>query len=151
MGGDRLDTISKRNHAAAQEMETLLWRALTDTPDAAREYLADDCVMINPLLHPDGAEAPMNGESEPTIAQALERAAAAAAPWTSFRMHGRPLVVEVDLMAVASVYTVSVFRHVAGGKRGMEEEEVRASVSSCWRQNAGADWFLCAFHVAILD
>ncbi|KAK3937322.1 hypothetical protein QBC46DRAFT_11903 [Diplogelasinospora grovesii] len=142
-GGGRLDTISKRNHAAALEIETLLWRALCDSPEAAKEYMADDCIMINPLFA--GSSKPMGKDTDPSIDKILE----GQEPWTSFRIHGDPLVVEIDLMAVALCYKVSLFRQSKRGKGSMRE--VVASVSSSWRQTAGADWLLCAQHVAYAD
>jgi hypothetical protein len=140
----RLDTISKRNHASAREMETLLWRALCDDPESLKEYLAHDCVMINPLLAPGGSTTPLSKDTHPNVVDVLQ--AAAGRKFTGFRFHGDPLVVEVDLMAVALVYKVSLFRH---GKRGVRE--VVASVGSTWRQTAGADWLLVAFHVAEVE
>ncbi len=93
MGGkQRLDTISKRNHHAAIEVETLFWRALCDSPEAAKEYMSEDCVMINPLF--SGSAEPMSKKTDPSIDQILE----GAEPWTSYRMHGTPQVVEIDLM-----------------------------------------------------
>ncbi|KAK3344276.1 hypothetical protein B0T25DRAFT_522247 [Lasiosphaeria hispida] len=142
MGGNkRLDTISKRNHAAAREIETLLWRALCDSPEAAKEYMAEDCVMINPLFA--GSDEPMGKDTSPSIEEVLK----GGEPWTGFRFHGDPLVVEIDLMAVALVYKVSLFK--ASKKGGIRE--VVATASSSWRQTAGADWLLCAQHVAYAD
>lgn len=143
MGGGkgRLDTISKRNHAAAVEIETLLWRALCDSPEAAKEYMAADCVMINPLFA-GGIADPLTKDTEPTIDAVLE----GGERWTSYRIHGEPKVVEIDMMAVAVLYRVSLYRH---GKKGLDE--VQATVSSSWRQTAGADWLLCAQHVAYAD
>jgi len=142
MGGNtnRYDTISKRNHRDAREMETLLWRALCDSPEAAREYMADECIMINPLF--SGSSQPMSKDTDPSIDQILE----GAEPWSSFKFHGDPLVVEIDLMAVALVYKISLFKT---GKKGTTE--VVATASSSWRQTAGADWLLCAQHVAYAD
>ncbi|KAK1754738.1 hypothetical protein QBC47DRAFT_225283 [Echria macrotheca] len=140
-GGQRLDTISKRNHAAAREIETLLWRALCDSPEAAKEYMAEDCIMINPLF--GGSSEPMSKHTDPSIEKILE----GAEPWTGFRFHGDPLVVEIDLMAVALVYKVTLFK--ASRKGGIRE--VTATCSSSWRQTAGADWLLCAQHVAYAD
>jgi len=57
------------------------------------------------------------------------------------------LVVEIDLMAVALVYKISLFRHRKSG--GVKE--VVATCSSSWRQTAGADWLLCAQHVAYAE
>jgi hypothetical protein len=141
----RLDTISKRNHQAAREMETLLWRALCDEPESLKEYLAHDCVMINPLLAPGGSTTPLSKDTHPNVVDVLQ--AGAGRKFHGFRYHGDPLVVEVDLMAVALVYKVSLFRH--GRKGGVRE--VVASVGSTWRQTAGADWLLVAFHVAEVD
>lgn len=139
----RLDTISKRNHASAREMETLLWRALCDEPETLKEYLAHDCIMINPLLGPGSACIPLNKDTHPTVVEALQ---AGGRRFTGFRFHGDPLVVEVDLMAVALVYKISLFRL---GRKGIRE--IVASASSTWRQTAGADWLLVAFHVAYAD
>jgi ketosteroid isomerase-like protein len=142
MGGNgRLDTISKRNHHAAREVETLFWRALCDSPEHAKEYMAKDCIMINPLF--GGSSKPMSKDTEPSIEQILE----GCEPWTGFRFHGEPLVVEIDLMAVALVYKVTLFK--ARSKGGVRE--VAASVSSSWRQTAGADWLLCAQHVQFCE
>lgn len=142
----RLDTISKRNHAAAREMETLLWRALIDDPDSVREYLGHDCIMINPLLAPRhvGSE-PLSKDSQPTVADVLTQAGRNR--YTGFRFHGDPLVVEVDLMAVALVYKLSLFKM---GRKGGQREIV-ATGSSTWRQTAGADWLLVAMHVQFAD
>ncbi|KAK0634568.1 hypothetical protein B0T17DRAFT_480761 [Bombardia bombarda] len=129
--GERLNTISKRNHAAAKEVETLLWRALCDDPEQTKEYLAEDCIMINPLFN-DGSSEPMGRETEPSIEEALENAE----PWAAFKFHSDPFVVEIDLMAVAT----------DGGMR-----EIVVTVSSAWKQTAGADWLLCAQHVAYAD
>ncbi|KAK3297826.1 uncharacterized protein B0H64DRAFT_393171 [Chaetomium fimeti] len=142
----RLDTISKRNHAAAREMETLLWRALCDEPASLRDYLAHDCVMINPLLAPRGSCEPLSKDTTPSVVDVLQ-AGADGGRFNGFRFWGEPLVVEVDLMAVALVYKISLFRQ--GRKGGVRE--VVASVSSTWRQTAGADWLLVQFHVAYAD
>jgi len=144
MGGgqDRLDTISKRNHHDAIEVETLFWRALCDSPEAAKEYMAEDCVMINPLFA--GDPEPMSKRSDPSIDQILD----GAEPWTSYRMHGTPQVVEIDLMAVAVLYRITLYRQTPGSR---DVEQYEATVSSSWRQTAGADWLLCAQHVAYAD
>ncbi|KAB5582332.1 hypothetical protein GE09DRAFT_263843 [Coniochaeta sp. 2T2.1] len=145
MGGKgRLDTISKRNHHAAIEVETLFWRALCDSPEAAKEYMSEDCVMINPLFAGDGSAEPMSKKTDPSIDKILE----GAEPWTSYRMHGTPAVVEIDLMAVSVLYKISLYRQA---KEGGPVEEYQASVHSCWRQTAGADWLLVSQMVAYAD
>lgn len=139
-GNAQLNTISKRNHAAGLEVETLLWRALCDSPEAAKEYMSEDCVMINPLF--SGSPKPMSKTTDPSIEKVLQ----GAKPWSSFRMHDEPKVVEIDLMAIAVLYTISLYRQ---GKKGLEE--VVATGSSSWRQTAGADWLLVAHHVAYAE
>jgi len=141
--GNRLDTISKRNHAAAREIETLFWRCMCDNPAAAVEYISEDAVIINPLFNNYRSSKPLHKESDPTLVQVLENAE----PWSGFRIHGDPGVVEVDLMAVALVYKVSLYRQSKKG--GMRE--VVASASSTWRQTAGADWLLVAHHVGYAE
>lgn len=141
---ERLDTISKRNHAAAREMETLLWRALCDDPESLKEYIAHDCVMINPLLAPRNSCEPLSKDTEPNVVDVLQ--AGAGRKFHGFRIHGDPLVVEVDLMAVSLVYKISLFRH---GRKGTRE--IVATAGSTWRQTAGADWLLVQFHVQYAD
>jgi ketosteroid isomerase-like protein len=148
--GQRLDTISKRNHASAREIEALFWRAMLDSPDAAKEYMAKDCVMINPLFHPSGDASPMTQATEPAIDEILDGVGEGG--WTSYRMHGTPEVVEIDLMAVSVLYKISLYRETgesSGKKAGKKEiEEVQGTVSSCWRQVAGGDWVLVSQHCA---
>ncbi|KAK4115495.1 hypothetical protein N656DRAFT_834702 [Canariomyces notabilis] len=141
----RLDTISKRNHAAAREMETILWRALLDEPDTARDYIAHDCVMINPLLAPHRSTQPLSKDTQPR-AQDVLASSGKGLQYSGFRFHGDPLVVEVDLMAVALVYKLSLYKQTRKGTR-----EIVCTGSSTWRQTAGADWLLVAMHVAEVD
>ncbi|KAK3392323.1 hypothetical protein B0T20DRAFT_53438 [Sordaria brevicollis] len=143
-GGSRLDTISKRNHHAAREIETLFWRCLCDDPSAAPEYMAEDCILINPLLSSHPYTTPLSKNSEPSLLEVFEKAE----PWAGFRIHGDPLVVEIDLMAVALVYKISLYTL---DKKGKGTREVVASVSSSWRQTAGADWVLVAHHCQYVD
>lgn len=92
--------------------------------------------MVNPLF--TGTSMPVNKHTEPSIEDALE----STRKYTGFRFVGEPLVVEVGLMALASVYKIVLYRQ---GKKGVRE--VYATGSSSWRQTAGADWLLCALHV----
>ncbi len=127
-------------------METLLWRALCDDPASLAEYLAHDCIMINPLLTPGGATTPLGKDTRPTVAEVLV-SAAKGGRFTGFRFRGEPKVVEVDLMAVALVYGISLFK--VGRKGGVRE--IVATGSSTWRQTAGGEWLLVALHVAYAD
>jgi ketosteroid isomerase-like protein len=135
----RLNTISKRNLAAAHDSETLLWRAVTDEPEAVLEYVADDCVMINPVSF--GNQDPVAGKSD------IEEAIKHGIHFHSYRIHTDTFqVIEVGLMAVATMYHVTLYRHTDKG-----QEQVEALGSSVWRQTAGADWILCSQLVAYAD
>jgi hypothetical protein len=81
-------------------VETLFWRAFCDSPEAAKEYMSEDCVMINPLFA-DGDAEPMSKKTDPSIDKILEGGEKGG--WTSYRMHGTPAVVEIDLM-VSLIY-----------------------------------------------
>ncbi|KAJ9138712.1 hypothetical protein NKR23_g8426 [Pleurostoma richardsiae] len=144
------NSIRARNHRAARDSEALLWRAYCDSGSLARTYLDPDCVVINPLVHPAGSDAPLSAESEPTLQEALGRMT----PWTTYRMfkgEGQPAVVEVDMMAVCIMYRVEVRRAPEGGQGSEEkaEEKREGRVTSIWRQGAGGDYRLCAQHVAV--
>ncbi|KAJ4306798.1 hypothetical protein N0V88_000165 [Collariella sp. IMI 366227] len=112
----RLNTITKRNHASAHEMETFLWRALCDEPESLKDYIAHDCIMINPLLAPGGSSKPLSKDTSPNVVDVLQRGADKG-KFTGYRFHGEPLVVEVDLMAVSLVYKISLFKY---GRKGGE-------------------------------
>jgi hypothetical protein len=131
------DTIFGRNHAAALESETLVWRALCDDPSSAMEYIAKDAIMVNPFLFGDSE--PRGPETEQTLEESLEDAQ----PWLSYKMHD-PMVVEIDLMAVALVYKLTLFRQ----GHGNQLETVEASGGSSYRQTAGGDWRLTSMHIA---
>lgn len=139
----RKDTIFGRNHAAAIEAETLLWRALCDDPASALEYIAADGAVVNPFLFGDAGV--RSSDSETTLEDGLKEAE----PYLSYRMHD-PTVVEIDLMAVAILYRITLFRHVEDGKgEGSGRlETVEATGGSSWRQTAGGDWRLATMHVA---
>lgn len=133
----RKDTILGRNQNAGLEMETLVWRALCDDPESALEYIAKDAVMINPFIFGDSK--PRGPDTDPKLAEELEDAE----PWLSFKMHDIE-VVEIDLMAVGTVYGLTLFRQ--GDDNQLET--VEGSGGSSWRQTAGGDWRLTSMHVA---
>lgn len=126
------NSISSRNHRAAKEMETLLWRAMCDSMDDAKEYIAPDCVMMNPLLSNDTLH-----QAGTPVADALDRAQ----PFEAYKMEREQLqVVEIDMMAVQVLYRGAIT--LPGGR------EVHARCASTWRQGAGGDWLLCGQLVA---
>ena len=134
----RLNTIAKRNHAAAIDSETLLWRALTDDPEEVLEYLADDCSMLNPVSF--STHDVIKGKKE------IEKKLKDSMHFTGFRIHPDKQVIEVDLMAVAIMYRVTLFQQGDNG-----QEQIECVASSTWRQTAGADWMLVAQLVAYAD
>ena len=136
----RLDTISKRNHAAAIDSETLLWRAMTDDPEEALEYLADDCSMINPVSFSTSEVVKGKKDIEEKLKHSMH--------FTGFRIHpDNKQVVEVDLMAVAIMYRITLFQQGENGG----QEQIECLGSSTWRQTAGADWMLVSQLVAYAD
>jgi len=128
-------SIYSRNEAAAIELETLLWRALCDDPASISGYLADDAVMANPLLF--GTAETRSAHSEPTLKEALEECE----PFLKYKM-GEPKVVEIDLMAVAIVYPVTVIKQTSEELEDGGFEKIEGTASSIWRQIAGGDWKL---------
>ncbi|KAF7562981.1 hypothetical protein G7046_g1150 [Stylonectria norvegica] len=138
---EKLNTITGRNRAAAKEMETLLWRALCDKPKSALKYLGKDAVISNRYLF--GDPKPRSKDSDPTLEEELKDCE----EWLAYKMHD-PQVVEIDLMAVALAYRVTLIRQgdEDEGQNGMET--VEATVSSSWRQVASGDWELCSMFAA---
>jgi hypothetical protein len=126
MGGG-VNNISSRNHKAGKEAETLLWRALCDDMDDAKEYIASDCVMMNPLL---------SDETIDEVHKFLDKAE----PLQAYKMGKDLKVVEIDMMAVQVLYH--------GDFTTADGREVSAACASTWRQTAGGDWRLCAMMVS---
>jgi len=145
-GGRRKNTILMRNRSAAVEAETLLWRALCDDPISAMEYIDKDAVMVSPLLFFGDVE-PRAKDSEPSLEEALGDCE----QFMTFKMH-ESQVVEIDMMAVAILYTVTLFRYTDQKEEGGNQtfQPVEATVSSSWKQTAGGDWRLACMHAAYL-
>ncbi|WYZ42702.1 hypothetical protein EsH8_VI_000401 [Colletotrichum jinshuiense] len=125
-----LNTIKKRNHAKAIEMETLLWGAICHKPKSALKYIGKGAVMCNPLIFDDAKV--YSERSEPTLKEMLKEHCD---PPLSFKMH-KPHVVEIGLMSMAICCDITVFRQAEDGS--LEPEE--CTVSSSYRQCASGDW-----------
>ncbi|KAH7001608.1 hypothetical protein EDB80DRAFT_722681 [Ilyonectria destructans] len=136
-----LNTIKGRNHAAAKEMETLLWRALCDKPKSALMYMGKDAIVSNRFLFDDPT--PRTKDSDPPLEEELKHCN----EWLAYKIHD-PQVVEIDLMAVAIAYRATLFRQVKKGKGKSGMQTVEATVSSSWRQVASGDWELCSMFAA---
>lgn len=147
------NSIYSSNCKAARDSETLLWRALCDEADTAMEYIEPDCVMINPLIHPEKSHEALTSESSPSLSEALEKLSKSSHRWTSYKMHKHdpePAIAEVEMMAVQIMYRITMIRE-KGNRHGDEEEDkgsslqtVDAFCTSTWRQGAGGGWKLCA-------
>jgi hypothetical protein len=125
----RLQTISARNHAAARDMDTLLWRALCDDPSSAEEYMAKDIQLVAPLIFGTKEAAcrnPDHDKGEIDLKEALEDVPEI----QGFRM-GEVRTIEAALMAMVTIYKLRV---------KIDGEEIDAMGSSTWRQTAGAEW-----------
>ena len=69
------NSIFESNRRAARDGEALLWGALCEEPGTVMDYLEKDCVVMNPLLHPDKSFEALTAESEPSLSEALAEAA----------------------------------------------------------------------------
>ncbi|KAL2760259.1 hypothetical protein ACRALDRAFT_1059881 [Sodiomyces alcalophilus JCM 7366] len=139
----RENTIKARSHAAAVEMEKLLWQTLCDRPSYAWRYMGKDAVMSNWPLFGDS-----DAREGDDLRESLEKANDENR-FLSSRM-GEPHVAEIGLMAVAIAYPITLFR--PSGKPeadgSVRVKTVEALVSSAWRQVASGDWELASTMVA---
>jgi len=135
------NSIYERNYQAAVEHETIMWRALCDDPLDAHRYMAEDAVVVNPLLF--GDTMPRSRNTDPKLKDDLEHNCE---KFLGCKLHD-PAVVEVDLMGVVILYDLTLFRQTEYGDDGKGGfETVEASGSSTWRQVAGGDWYLVSMH-----
>lgn len=96
--------------------------------DDAKDYIAPDCVMFNPLI----SNEKLGGEGNDPVTKAMDNIQ----PLKAYKMEHKKSVVEIDMMAVQIMYygTFTIY----------DGREVKAAVASTWRQTAGADWLLVA-------
>lgn len=153
------NSIYERNCKAAKDYEALIWQALCDEADSAMEYIEPDCVIMNPLIHPDRSHEALSAKSEPTLNEALEKLAESSHRWTSYRIHKHdpePAIAEVEMMAVQIMYRITLIRERRRHHHSKEESDegnspelqsVDAFCTSTWRQGASGDWKLCAQHL----
>lgn len=170
------NSIESRNRKAARDSEALLWRALCDineddderkdkganasVEDIMSQYIEPDCVIVNPLIHPDHSFEALTADSEPyTLTEALSKLKGRSghSRWTSYHMHKKDpevAIAQVEMMSVQIMYKVTLIRerhhrrhhHQRDGEGEGEKtlQTVDAFCSSTWRQGAGGDWKLCA-------
>lgn len=114
------NSIESGNCKAARDGETLFWGALCssdgdggDGGGDAEEYLEADCVVVNPLIHPDHTFEALSEKSSPTLREALAKLARSRHHWTSWRMHRHdpaPAFAQPAMMAVQIMYKVTLVR-----------------------------------------
>ncbi|KAG6368376.1 hypothetical protein INS49_002581 [Diaporthe citri] len=141
-------SISARVRKAAKDMENLLAGSLCNEPKDAKEHIEYDCVMVNPLIHPDGESEPMHMKSEPTLTEAIDKLAEKGQliSWKIHKEDPEPAIAEVDMMGVQIIYRVTVIKS-DNGSTDLDPDEmdkVEAWCTSTWRQLAGGNWKLVA-------
>ena len=129
----KTNNIHNRNIADGKKADVLFWGAMCDDPESATDYIAEDCTMVSALL-PGHENEPLVGKKE--ISKALKDLPA----FTGFRVGHDAHVVEVGMMAVSTLYRVTLSTKDGG--------QVEAVVNSAWRETAGAEWELCGQLIA---
>lgn len=155
------NSIFESNRRAARDGEALLWGALCDEPSTATEYIEKDCVVMNPLLHPDKSFEALTEESDPSLSEALEKLGHSKHRWTSYVMHRHdpmPATANVEMFAVQIMYRMTLIReashrphnHHRHDKADEEKkskpdlQKVDAFCTSTWRQGSSGGWKLCS-------
>lgn len=134
------NTIAKRNLADAIDCETLLWRAYCDEPDSVLEYMAKDCVVIDPVTL---------GTSHPVTYDGLEERLRKVKPWSAYRIDKDTRVVsQIGLMSMSTMCKVTLYRM---GDKKKDNDQVEAVTSAVWRQTAGAEWECCSMLVGYAE
>ena len=119
-------------------MEALLWRSMCEgKPKMLKKYIAEDAMFALP-----GEDAKIySPDSKPSITEMIENFD----PWTTYKMHGDPEFVEIDMMSCALTYRVTVQNGM-----GKDAETIEAMCTTVWRQGAGGDWKCCVHHMSEL-
>lgn len=134
------NTIAKRNLADAIDCETLLWRAYCDEPDSVLEYMAKDCVVLDPVTL---------GTSHPVTYDELEERLRKVKPWSAYKIDKDTRVVsQIGLMSMSTMCKVTLYRM---GDKKKDNDQVEAVTSAVWRQTAGAEWECCSMLVGYAE
>lgn len=134
------NTIAKRNLADAIDCETLLWRAYCDEPDSVLEYMAKDCVVIDPVTL---------GTSHPVTYDGLEERLRKVKPWSAYKIDKDTRVVsQIGLMSMSTMCKVTLYKM---GEKAKDNDQVEAVTSAVWRQTAGAEWECCSMMVGYAE
>lgn len=128
-------SIYSRNKDNTLEAQSILWRALCDSPKAIRKHMTEDAVFASPdtnkLYSPD---------TSPTF---LEHIDDDWEPFTAFKIHEDPEFIEIDMMSSALTYRVTAWRQQQGGQM----IPIEVMCSSVWRQLAGGEWKCCMHQI----
>ncbi len=89
--GKEHNTISTRNHKAVKEAETLLWRAMCDDMEDAKEYISPNCIMMNPLITDEVLH-----KAGTSVQKALDRTP----PFQAYSMAKDKTTIEIDMMSM---------------------------------------------------
>lgn len=134
------NTIAKRNLADAIDCETLLWRAYCDEPDSVLEYMAKDCIVIDPVTL---------GTSHPVTYDELEERLRKVKPWSAYRIDKDTRVVsQIGLMSMSTMCKITLYKM---GDKAKDNDQVEAVTSAVWRQTAGAEWECCSMLVGYAE
>ncbi|KAA8575039.1 hypothetical protein MFRU_002g03330 [Monilinia fructicola] len=126
-------TISQRIEKAMYDLEHQTWRCRLDKPSALLEYIDPKAVFASPEY------GILTNDSEPTLKATLEDDDMRT--WNSYEIKDMKIV-EVSMMAATVVYDVTAsITDETGAQKGI----YKAYCTSCWKQEASADWKLCTY------
>ncbi|KAF7863827.1 hypothetical protein EAF04_006792 [Stromatinia cepivora] len=126
-------TISQRIEKAMHDLEHQTWRCRLDKPSALLEYIDPKAVFASPEY------GILTNDSEPTLKETLE--GDDMRTWNSYEIKDMKIV-EVSMMAAVVVYDVTAS---ITDERGNQKGIYRAYCTSCWKQEASAEWKLCTY------
>ncbi|KAF5871790.1 uncharacterized protein Bfra_008814 [Botrytis fragariae] len=126
-------TISQRIEKAMYDLEHQTWRCRLDKPSALLEYIDPKAVFASPEY------GILTNDSEPTLKETLEDDDMRT--WNSYEIKDMKIV-EVSMMAATVVYDVTAS---ITDEKGYPKGIYKAYCTSCWKQEASADWKLCTY------
>ncbi|KAJ8066222.1 hypothetical protein OCU04_005306 [Sclerotinia nivalis] len=126
-------TISQRIEKAMHDLEHQTWRCRLDKPSALLEYIDPKAVFASPEY------GILTNDSEPTLKETLEDDDMRT--WNSYEIKDMKIV-EMSMMAAVVVYDVTAS---ITDERGSQKGIYKAYCTSCWKQEASAEWKLCTY------
>ncbi|QSZ37647.1 hypothetical protein DSL72_008746 [Monilinia vaccinii-corymbosi] len=126
-------TISQRIEKAMYELEHQTWRCRLDKPSALLEFIDPKAVFASPEY------GILTNDSDPTLKETLEDDDMRT--WSSYEIKDMKIV-ELSMMAATVVYDVTAS---ITDEKGSQKGIYKAYCTSCWKQEASADWKLCTY------